>query len=210
MWPSPLRKDLRSKGSLHPWSRLKDRKLSERTRGIDVTIIKSQLDHQRISIWDMAGQLEYHSFHDSMLPDLGDLAIPSLFLFVWNPFKTNEKGQLLRDARSGRLVLKRLDDFMDDFKYWLKFLASKIPKSNVLKPNVLVAVTRADLGLPNMKAELQTDFESLQVEFEEYIHLDMEGSSRLRYLESLLEEELISLGHGSKWRFSRTRKAHNN
>ncbi|MCO5560754.1 hypothetical protein L7F22_014374 [Adiantum nelumboides] len=127
-----------------------------------------------MSVWDMAGQLEYHSFHDSMLPDLGDLAIPSLFLFVWNPFETKVEGQLLR-AQGGGLVLKRPEDFRGDFQYWLKFLASKTPKSNVLKPKVMVVVTRADLGLPNMKVELQADFDSLRVEFEDYIHLDTEG-----------------------------------
>ncbi|KAI5069469.1 hypothetical protein GOP47_0015770 [Adiantum capillus-veneris] len=164
-----------SKGSLPIWSRLKGIKLSDRTRGIEVTIIESPLDRQRISVWDMAGQLEYHSFHDSMLPDLGDLAIPSLFLFVWNPFKMNDQGELLRDALGGKFVVKHPNDFKDDFKYWLKFLASKTPKSNVLKPNVVVVVTREDLGLPDMKVELHTVFESLRVEFEDYIHLDMEG-----------------------------------
>ncbi|KAI5069464.1 hypothetical protein GOP47_0015765 [Adiantum capillus-veneris] len=157
-----------SKGSLTMWSRLKSIKLSERTRGIEVTIIESRLHRQRISVWDMAGQLEYRSFHD-------DLAIPSLFLFVWNPFEMNDHGQLLRDAQGGKLIMKHRDNFKDDFTYWLRFLASKTPKSNVLKPKVVVVVTRADLGLPNMKLELQTTFESLRVEFEEYIHLDMEG-----------------------------------
>ncbi|KAI5054030.1 hypothetical protein GOP47_0031079, partial [Adiantum capillus-veneris] len=164
-----------SKGSLHPWSRLKGIKLSHRTRGIEVTTIESPPDDLRISVWDMAGQLEYHSFHDGMLPDLGDLAIPSSFLFVWNPFMMNDQGKLLRHAQSGKLVVKHPNDFRDDFKYWLKFLASKTPKSNVLKPNVVVVMTRADHGLPDIKVELQIVFESLRAEFEDHIHLDIEG-----------------------------------
>ncbi|KAH7365237.1 hypothetical protein KP509_18G016400 [Ceratopteris richardii] len=55
-----------------------------RTRGISVTVLlqEGQINGStRISIWDMAGQAEFHAFHDSMLPDMCSNAISPLFLF---------------------------------------------------------------------------------------------------------------------------------
>jgi GTPase SAR1 family protein len=42
---------------------------SKRTRGIEINVL---LDHpnQKIYLWDLAGQEEYHAFHDMMMPDL--------------------------------------------------------------------------------------------------------------------------------------------
>ncbi|KAI5067166.1 hypothetical protein GOP47_0017694 [Adiantum capillus-veneris] len=166
-----------SKGSISRWflpRHISSIRSSDRTRGIEVTVVESQQEHVRISIWDMAGQLQYHSFHDSMLPDLNDRATPPPFLYVWNPFKIHANGEVERDVR-GRKARKDLDQFKTDLKYWLKFIASKTSKSQLFKPNVIVVITRADLGLPDMRLWLRNACSALQKQFEEYIYFDAAG-----------------------------------
>jgi hypothetical protein len=55
----------------------------ERTRGIEISVIKGS--DIVLSIWDLAGQEEYHAFHDYMMPNFGDVVNPCSFLFLFDP-----------------------------------------------------------------------------------------------------------------------------
>ena len=106
-----------------------------RTRGIEVGAIERE--GIRVSLWDMAGQSEFHAFHDCMFPDIGTRSyqLPSMFMFVWSPIdsKSCEKG-----------AVKNERNFEASFRYWLRFLASKSRQSNIALIRVMVVFTRAD------------------------------------------------------------------
>ena len=105
-----------------------------RTKGIEVRAIER--DGIRVSLWDMAGQQEFHAFHDCMFPDIGTSSdhAPSMFMFVWSPMESenHKKG-----------VKKTESNFEASFRYWLRFLASKSRHSNIAL-KVIVVFTRAD------------------------------------------------------------------
>ena len=109
--------------------------LQNRTQGIEVRSITK--DGIRLSLWDMAGQQEFHAFHDCMFPDTGAsiYQTPSMFMFVWSPIRT------LSNGRNGSV--KTAEEFKESFGYWLKFLASKRRQSNTTL-KVMVVFTRAD------------------------------------------------------------------
>jgi hypothetical protein len=72
--------------SLQPFHRIKaliDKKHDEHTRGIENSIVEDA--NITISIWDMARQKEFHTFHDYIMPSLGDVMSPCYFLFAFNP-----------------------------------------------------------------------------------------------------------------------------
>ena len=105
-----------------------------RTRGIEVGAIERE--GIRVSLWDMAGQSEFHAFHDCMFPDIGTSSyqFPSIFMFVWSPVdsRSNNRGAEKNDTK-----------FETSFRYWLRFLASKSRQSTI-PLRVIVVFTRAD------------------------------------------------------------------
>ena len=127
-----------------------------RTQGIEVRAMKK--DGIRVSLWDMAGQQEFHAFHDCMFPDIGTGydQTPSIFMFVWSPMKSknSHKGPKKTEA-----------DFEASFRYWLKFLASKSRKSNIAL-KVIMVFTRAD-QMKIITSECLPSIESFQSEFKE-------------------------------------------
>ena len=94
----------------------------DRTRGIEVGAIQKEVI--RVSLWDMAGQSEFHAFHDCMFPDIGTSSyqLPSMFMFIWSPIdsESSEKGALKNDK-----------NFEASLRYWFRFLASKSRQSNI-------------------------------------------------------------------------------
>jgi GTPase SAR1 family protein len=54
--------------------------LSKRTQGIKINVL---LDHanKKISLWDLAGQEEYHVFHNMMMLDLNNQGNVSFFFW---------------------------------------------------------------------------------------------------------------------------------
>jgi hypothetical protein len=60
------------------------RNQDERTRGIEISVMKGS--DIVMSIWDLAGQEEYHAFHDYMMPNFGDVVKRA---FCFNETKTN-------------------------------------------------------------------------------------------------------------------------
>ena len=134
----------------------------DRTEGIEVRAIQN--DRIRLSLWDMAGQEEFHAFHDCMLPDIAsssDYQAPSLFMFVWSPRKS-------QNSKPGEG--KTEQDFEVSFRYWLKFLASKTGKSKTpLK--VIVVFTRTH-QMKLIASAVSNTIGSLRSEFEEIIHIE--------------------------------------
>lgn len=152
----------------------------QRTRGIELRML--QKDKVKVSLWDLAGQAQYHSFHDNMFPNLSNEATPSLFLFVWNPIHLHESNGHEIQNHHGESVMKSLVKFKEEFRYWLKFIASKTLTSSKFKPRLLIAVTRADclrsrqIHLQSgIKTWLEDTFNQCQEEFKEHIQFDMDG-----------------------------------
>ena len=132
-----------------------------RTQGIEVRAMERK--GVRLSLWDMAGQEEFHAFHDSMLPDIGSSSYqaPSLFMFVWSPRKS-------QNSRAGPEE-KTEQEFEVSFRYWLKFLASKSRKSNT-PLRVILVFTHAD-QMNLIAAAVSNTIASLRSEFKEVIRV---------------------------------------
>ncbi len=90
-----------------------------------------------ISILDMARQEEFHTFHDYIMPNLGDVVSPCSFLFVFNPIMQNNE----HDMHHHRKTWKELHE---DLTYWLCFIASSNPTSTTFRPNLNVILTHVD------------------------------------------------------------------
>ena len=118
----------------------------------------------------MAGQSEFHTFHDCMFPDIGSNSyqLPSMFMFVWSPIdsKSNAKGAVKNEA-----------DFEASFRYWLRFLASKSRQSNITL-KLMVVFTRADQmatlshAFSTLIDSLRSDFKGVIDIFDRPFHVD--------------------------------------
>jgi GTPase SAR1 family protein len=109
-----------------------------RTRGIEISVLTD--DDITISIWDLAGQEEFHAFHDYMMPNFGDIVIPCSFLFVFDPIIHKEH----HERNHHRKYWKELEE---DLLYWLRFIASNTPTSTTFRPQLNVILTHADKDL---------------------------------------------------------------
>jgi len=113
-------------------SKLKDGlRQTQRTHGIEIRELKVT-QGMNLSIWDMAGQEEFHAFHDFMLPNLDGTSYPSLFLLVCSPFK-----HVQGDPK------KTIQDIQGELDYWLRFIASKNRQSNNFQPKAIVILTHS-------------------------------------------------------------------
>jgi hypothetical protein len=93
---------------------------SKRTRGIDIKVLVDN-PNMKVSIWDLAGQEEYHAFHDMMLLDLSIQGNVYYFLLVCNPFLWDQSRRP-----------KTPQELEDEFSYWLKFISSNKKRSSNL------------------------------------------------------------------------------
>ena len=138
-----------------------------RTQGIEVRAITK--DGIRLSLWDMAGQQEFHAFHDCMFPDIGANSLyqaPCIFMFLWNPKHSHLSSS---NKVEGAHTAKTAQEFEESFRYWLKFLASKRRQSNsTLK--VVVVFTCAD-QMDLISDALSTSITSLRSQFKEVIEI---------------------------------------
>jgi GTPase SAR1 family protein len=112
------------------------RNQDERTRGIEISVLKDS--DIVVSIWDLAGQEEYHAFHDYMMPNFGDVVSPCSFLFLFDPTREMHVGEKHR-SRKELKVLK------EELNYWLRFIASNTPTSIAFPPQLTVILTHADI-----------------------------------------------------------------
>jgi GTPase SAR1 family protein len=114
------------------------RNQDERTRGIEISLVKDS--DIAVSIWDLAGQEEYHAFHDYMMPNIGDAVNPCSFLFLFDPTSEMHVGEKHR-SRKELKVLK------EELTYWLQFIASNTPTKIAFPPQLTVILTHADQDL---------------------------------------------------------------
>jgi GTPase SAR1 family protein len=129
---------------------------SKRTRGIKINVL---LDHdQKISLWDLAGQEEYHAFHDMMMPDLSSQGNVSFFLLVCNPF----------ERKSGKRKFPEI--IKEELRSWLRFISSNTKRSFNFPSHITIVITNADKGFIH-KELLEADVKELVNQFRDYINL---------------------------------------
>ncbi|CAK9265733.1 unnamed protein product [Sphagnum jensenii] len=130
---------------------------SKRTRGIDINVLLDE-ENQKISLWDLAGQEEYHAFHDMMMPDLSSQGNVSFFLLVCNPF----------DREFGER--KSPETIKEELRSWLRFISSNTKRSFNFPPHITIVITNADKGFIH-KELLEADVKELANQFRDYINL---------------------------------------
>ncbi|KAG0631928.1 hypothetical protein M758_1G291000 [Ceratodon purpureus] len=107
--------------------------IKERTRGIEVH--KMVWEDMNMSLWDLAGQEEYHTFHDMMLPNRSRNGDCCFYFIVCNPTNTIQR----LNEKEPMQQLKR------DIYYWLVFIASNTRRSKSYLPHVSILMTHYDL-----------------------------------------------------------------
>ncbi|KAG0575577.1 hypothetical protein KC19_5G014000 [Ceratodon purpureus] len=132
----------------------------ERTRGIEVDHV--ECNGIGISIWDMAGQTDYHSFHDLVVPNLSADGSCSLFLLTCNPLQRHS------------FQKRNISDIKEEVKYWLRFIASNTRRSSAYRPHVSIVMTHFDHW--NTQAAFASRIEDvvveLKLEFQEVLDFD--------------------------------------
>ncbi|CAM6055656.1 unnamed protein product [Sphagnum tenellum] len=136
----------------------------KRTRGIDIKVLVDNHD-MKVSIWDLAGQEEYHAFHDMMLPNLSIQGNVCYFLLVCNPFHWDQSGEP-----------KTHQELEDEFSYWLRFISSNTKRSSNFAPQVTIVLTNND------KSYIHQEFvhncvQNLRVGFVDFINLSSDTYS---------------------------------
>ncbi|CAM6037339.1 unnamed protein product [Sphagnum compactum] len=114
------------------------RNQDERTRGIEISLVKDS--DIVVSIWDLAGQEEYHAFHDYMMPNFADAVNPCSFLFLFDPTREMHAGENNRCRKESKVL-------QEELIYWLQFIASNTPTSIAFPPQLTVILTHADKDL---------------------------------------------------------------
>lgn len=99
-----------------------------RTQGIKIKVLED--DDTRISIWDLAGQHEFHAFHDLMFPGQGS---PSFFLIICSLFRKPDNRQP-----------KQHQELEEDIVYWLRFIVSNSRRAESFLTHVTVVFTHID------------------------------------------------------------------
>jgi hypothetical protein len=168
-------------------SKLKDGlRQTKRTYGIEMRELKVK-EGMNLSIWDMAGQEEFHAFHDFMLPNLDGTSYPSLFLLVCSPFK-----HVQGDPK------KKIEDIQGELDYWLRFIASKNRQSLTFKPKAIVVFTHSDkidvnFQAPRVVRDLNVKFAKVVDVVLEPIIIDSRSSESARLVGKLIQENVEDL-----------------
>jgi hypothetical protein len=132
--------------------------MAKRTRGIQINVLVDDED-QKISIWDLAVQEEYHAFHDTMIPNLSIQGNVCYFVLVCSPFHRNN-GQK-----------KNPNDIHDEIHCWLRFISSNTKRSLNSPPQVLVVLTNGDKGFQYGKPLVETRLRDLKQKFAAFVDL---------------------------------------
>ena len=141
------------------------RAVTPRTRGIEVHGMS--FDDIMVTIWDMAGQDDYHSFHDLVIPNLtGNSGSSCSFLLVCNPLQL------------GTRRLKSIQVIGDELLYWLRFIASNSRISTAYKPHVIIALTNLDMVGPDYQGvslpRIKDKVELLRNLFQDILEIDLQ------------------------------------
>lgn len=132
--------------------------MAKRTGGIQINVLADDED-QKISIWDLAGQEEYHAFHDTMIPDLSIQGNVCYFVLVCSPF----------DRKNG--LKKNPNDIQHEIHCWLRFISSNTKRSLNSPPQVLVVLTNGDKGFQDDKPLVETRLKDLKQKFAAFVDL---------------------------------------
>jgi len=132
--------------------------MAKRTRGIQINVLVDDVD-QKISIWDLAGQEEYHAFHDRIIPDLSIQGNVCYFVLVCSPF----------DRKNGQK--KNPNDIHDEICCWLRFISSNTKRSLNSPTQVLVVLTNGDKGFQYDKPLVETRLRDLKQKFATFVDL---------------------------------------
>ncbi len=168
-------------------SKLKDGlRQTQRTHGIEIRELKVA-EEVNLSIWDMAGQEEFHAFHDFMLPNLDGTSYPSLFLLVCNPLK-HVQGNLQ----------EAILNIQGELDYWLRFIASKNRPSIIFKPKAIVVFTHSDkidvnAHAPEIVLNLNTKFAKVVDVASKPVTVDSHSSRSARLVVKLIQENVQAL-----------------
>jgi hypothetical protein len=169
------------------FSKLKDGlQQTQRTPGIEIRELKVT-QGVNLSIWDMAGQEEFHAFHDFMLPNLDGTSYPSLFLLVCNPLK-HVQGNLQ----------EAIPNIQGELDYWLRFIASKNRQSNIFKPKAIVVFTHLDkinvnAHAPGIVTNLKKKFGEVVDVASKPVTIDSHSSRSARLVVKLIQENTQAL-----------------
>jgi len=168
-------------------SKLKDGlQQTQTTRGIEICELKLT-EGMNLSIWDMAGQEEFHAFHHFMSSNLDGTSYPFLFLLVCSPFK-----HVQGDPK------KTIQEIQGELDYWLRFIASKNRQTNILKPKAIVVLTHSDKIDVNVHAlgvvtTLKTKFARVVDVASKPIIIDSRSSRSARLVVKLIQENVQAL-----------------
>jgi len=168
-------------------SKLKDGlRQTQRTHGIEIRELKGT-EGVNLSIWDMAGQEEFHAFHDFMLPNLDGTSYPSLFLLVCSPLKHVQGNPK-----------KEIQDIQDELDYWLRFIASKNRQSIIFKPKAIMVFTHSDMihvnaHVPIVVRDLKRKFVKVVDVASEPIIIDCHSSQSARLVVKRIQENVQDL-----------------
>ncbi len=169
------------------FSKLKDGlRQTQRTHGIEIRELRVT-QGVNLSIWDMAGQEEFHAFHDFMLPNLDGTSYPSLFLLVCNPLK-HVQGNLQ----------EAILNIQGELDYWLRFIASKNRQSIIFKPKAIVVFTHSDkidvnAHAPEIVTNLNTKFAKVVDVASKPVTIDSHSSRSARLVVKLIQENVQAL-----------------
>jgi GTPase SAR1 family protein len=130
----------------------------KRTRGINIKVLVDNRD-MKVSIWDLAGQEEYHAFHDMMLPNLSTQGNVCYFLLVCNPFLWDQSRRP-----------KTPQELEDEFSYWLRFISSNTKRSSNFAPQVTIVLTNNDKKYIHQKF-VHNYVQKLKARFVDFINL---------------------------------------
>ena len=186
---SLLSRMLKSKSNIGP------REATQRTRGIEVHVASFD-DDIHVTMWDMAGHDDYHSFHDLVVPNLtGNSGSSCSFLLVCN---------LLQVGINGHKSLKSLQCIGDELLYWLRFIASNSQISIAYQPHVTIVLTNLDMVpsdyhtcfLPRIRDKVQ----SFRDQFQDILEIDAEvfavnalSTESINHLLACMKEHLKKL-----------------
>lgn len=133
-----------------------------RTPGIEVTSVnRSDLE---IFFWDLAGQREYHAFHDLMFPNEQG---PSLFFIVCSLVQDNQH----RHGHTRGQKHKPFEAMLGELRYWLCYISSNTKKVSRRMPHVNFIFTHIDkldkgsATVATIKDEVKAHTKELEQEF---------------------------------------------
>uniref|UniRef100_A0A9I9DVS7 Protein TORNADO 1 n=1 Tax=Cucumis melo TaxID=3656 RepID=A0A9I9DVS7_CUCME len=110
-----------------------------RTVGMKIKTFKDE--EIKISIWNLAGQHEFHSLHDLLFPGPGSA---SVFVIISSLFR-----------KPSNKEPKHVNEIEEDLQYWLRFIVSNSKRAakQCMLPNVTLVLTHHDKVVPSQNLQ---------------------------------------------------------